>query len=128
VIDALPFNCFGQKLTEADLEGFASGAAEGLKQAFDVTDPVTASYTLAGHAMWIERAHALTKKIPATPYTLEIVCTLLQQAAVCWVARAASEPDLKTFEQTPVTLDGSSAPALVPENVFATASKAQGPA
>src|SRR6266536_1059524 len=39
VIVALPFDCFGQMMTEKDLPGFAEGASEGLKSSFDVAKP-----------------------------------------------------------------------------------------
>ena len=52
---ALPFDCFGEAMTEGELPGFASGASQGLKQSFDVGEPVTGNYSLGGHTMWIER-------------------------------------------------------------------------
>ena len=39
VVTALPFACYGQPLKPGDLANFGAGAAEGLKQTFDVTDP-----------------------------------------------------------------------------------------
>lgn len=117
VIDALPYACFGQKLGPQDLSSFGAGVAEGLKQISEVTGPIEVQYTLAGHTMWIQRARA-TPKGRTFSYTIEIVCTLLSKAAVCWLVQAPDEAGLHVFEQAPVTLDGVLAPALVPANVF----------
>ena len=118
VVDALPFACYGQTLADGDLPGFGAGAAEGLKQAFDISDPIEASYTIADHKMWIERARALPKGKTAPQYTVEIACTLLHKGVVCWMAQAADEAGLNVFEQSAVTLDGTPAPALVPPETF----------
>ena len=118
VVVALPFDCFGQRLNDRDLPGFGEGAAEGLKQAFDISSPIQASYPLASHKMWIERARAIPKGRPGPEYTVEIACTLLQKGIVCWMAQAADAVGLRVFENGPVSLDGSSAPALVPPDIF----------
>ncbi|HEY1894845.1 MAG TPA: hypothetical protein VGG62_01185 [Terracidiphilus sp.] len=115
---ALPFNCFGESMTEAELPGFASGASEGLKQSFDLGEPVTANYSLGSHAMWIERAKGTPKGHPEISYTVEITCGLLKQAAVCWMAMAADDTALHTFERGVVILDGESSGALVPPTAF----------
>src|ERR1700722_17020492 len=41
-----PFARFGPTITSKDLPGFAQGASEGIKQSFDVADPVYGDYTL----------------------------------------------------------------------------------
>jgi hypothetical protein len=115
---ALPFDCFGEAMTEAELPGFASGASEGLKQSFDIGEPVTANYSLGSHTMWIERAKGTPKGHPEVPYTVEITCGLVKKAAVCWMAMAADDAALRTFERGGVTLDGESSPALVPATAF----------
>jgi len=115
---ALPFDCFGQSMTEKDLPGFADGGAEGLKQSFDLTEPVHATYSLGNHGMWIERAKGTPKGNPETSYTIEIACGLLKKAAVCWMTMSSDESTLHTFENGAVVLDGDSFPALVPANVF----------
>lgn len=115
---ALPFDCFGEQMTEAELPGFASGASEGLKQSFDLGEPVTANYSLGSHTMWIERAKGTPKGHPELSYTVEITCGLVKKAAVCWMAMAADESALRTFERGAVTLDGESSPALVPPTAF----------
>jgi len=115
---ALPFDCFGQQITEKDLPGFAEGASEGLKQSFDMGDPLHGNYTLGSHHMWIERAKGNPKGHPDLSYTVEIACGVLKKAAVCWMAMAADDAALHVFEQGAVTLDGESADALVPPNVF----------
>lgn len=115
---ALPFDCFGEKMTEAELPGFATGASEGLKQSFDVAQPVFGNYALGSHTMWIERAKATPKGHPELPYTVEITCGLLKKAAVCWMAMAADDAALQTFEHGTITLDGESSGALVPATAF----------
>ncbi len=59
---ALPFDCFGQAMSEKDLPGFAEGGSEGLKQAFDLSEPVHATYSLGSHPIWIERAKGTPKR------------------------------------------------------------------
>ena len=120
VVDALPYDCYGQKITPQDLEVFGGGAAEGLKQTLDISTPIATTYKLAGHEMWIQRSKATAKGKPVPEYTLEVVCTLLSKAAVCWVARAGDGAGLRIFELLPVTLDGTAAQHLVPDNVFVT--------
>ena len=115
---ALPFDCFGEPMTEAQLPGFASGASEGLKQSFDMGEPVTANYSLGSHTMWIERAKGTPKGHPELPYTVEITCGLLKKAAVCWMAMAADDTALRAFERGAVNLDGEPSGALVPPTAF----------
>ena len=115
---ALPFSCFGKEMAESDLPGFAAGASEGLKQSFDIGDPVYGAYSLGGHSMWIERAKGAPKGHPELPYTVEIACSLLKKAAVCWMTMAADDTALRTFEHGAVTLDGEAPIALVPATAF----------
>ncbi len=115
---ALPFACFGKELTDKDLPGFASGASEGLKQSFDIGEPVYGMYQLGSHGMWIERAKGAPKGHPELPYTVEITCSLLKKAAVCWMSMAADEGALRTFENGKVSLDGESPTPLVPPSAF----------
>ena len=119
VIVTLPFDCFGQTMTDKDLPGFAVGAAEGLKQSFDISDPVYGSYTLGSHYLWIERAQGIPKNSPSSHYTVEIACGLLKKGAVCWMAMAADDTSLQAFEHGTVSLDGEPATALVPADAFA---------
>ena len=118
VVMELPFGCFGQTMSDKDLPGFAQGASEGIKQSFDITDPVYGSYSLQGHSMWVERAKGTPKGHPELPYTVEIACSLLTKGAVCWMAMAADESALKTFEQGPVALEQQAPVALVPPTAF----------
>jgi hypothetical protein len=118
VIVELPFACFGQTMSARDLPGFAQGASEGIKQSFDITDPVYGDYALGTHSMWIERAKGTPKGHPEAPYTVEIACTLLKKGAVCWMALAASDDALKTIEGGAVALEGDSPTALVPATAF----------
>ncbi len=115
---ALPFACFGKPMSETDLPGFAMGASDGLKQAFDIDEPVYGSYALGTHSFWIERAKGAPKGHPEMPYTVEITCSLLKKAAVCWMTMAADDSALKTFEQGAVTLDDEAPIALVPATAF----------
>ena len=115
---ALPFDCFGQSMTERDLPGFAEGGSEGLKQSFDLSEPANATYSLGTHNIWIERAKGTPKGHPETTYTVEIACGLLKKAAVCWMTMASDESTLRTFEGGAVVLDGDPFPALVPANAF----------
>ncbi len=118
VVVALPFDCYGQSMTASELPGFGAGAAEGLKQNLDVDHPVLGAYALGDHQMWIERAAGTPKGRPEPAYTVEIACTLLTKAAVCWMTMAADPDGLYTFEHGAVTLDGYAAPSLVPANAF----------
>jgi hypothetical protein len=118
VIVTLPFQCFGQTMGYDDLPGFGEGAAEGLKRTLDIIDPITASYKLAGHKMWIQRSKATPKGKTAPEYTVEIACTVLEKGAVCWLAQAADSAGLDAFERATVTLNGVNAGALVPKDVF----------
>lgn len=118
VVVQLPFGCFGQSMTAKDLPGFAQGASEGIKQSFDVSDPVNGDYTLGTHSMWIERAKGTPKGHPESPYTVEIACTVLKKGAVCWMAMAADEDALKVIEGGSVVLEGETPVALVSPEAF----------
>jgi len=115
---ALPFDCYGQKMSQADLPGFANSASAGLEQNFDLGDPVYGSYSLGSHPFWIERVRGSVKGEPGMPYTIEIACSMTKKAAVCWMTMAADEASLKTFEQAPVSLDGEDPTPLVPTKAF----------
>ena len=116
---ALPFDCFGQIMTEKDLPGFAEGASEGPRAIFDFSDPAYGNYSLGKHHMWVERAKGNPKGHPEMPYTLEIACSLLQKAAVCWMTVAGDDASLKEFEGDAVTLDGDFFAELIPATAFA---------
>jgi hypothetical protein len=115
---ALPFQCYGQKMSQADLPGFANSASAGLEQNFDLGEPVYGSYSLGSHPFWIERVRGSVKGEPGMPYTIEIACSMTKKAAVCWMTMAADEASLKTFEQAPVSMDGEDPAGLVPANAF----------
>ncbi|HUA97551.1 MAG TPA: hypothetical protein VMA34_04440 [Terracidiphilus sp.] len=119
VIVAIPFDCFGQTLTPEDLPGFGAGAAQGLKQNFTVADAVTGSYSLGTHSFWIERAKGAPKSLPSASYTLEVACSVLKTAAVCWMTTAADAEGLRVFEDSLISLEGGPATGLVPANAFA---------
>ncbi len=114
----LPFGCFGQKMTDAELPGFAEGASEQLKQSFDLAPPQYGSYTLGSHTLWIERAVGSVMNHPEAHYTIEIACSVLKLGAVCWMTAASDNAALQTFEQGKVSLDGEHPVALVPPGAF----------
>ncbi len=116
---ALPFDCFGQTLTENQLPGFGAGATEGLKQSFDIVNPVEATYALGSHHLWIQRSKGSVKGQPGSPYTVEVVCGILKKAAVCWMVTAADDTALAAFEHGAVTLEDDPPAALVPATAFA---------
>jgi hypothetical protein len=118
VVMARPFACFQPEMTAKDLPGFATGASEGLKQILDITDAVTASYTLGSHNVWIERAKGTAKGKPELHFTVETACTLLKKAAVCWMTTASDDAALRTFEDGAVSLDQDAPTALVPATAF----------
>ena len=115
---ALPFDCFGQIITEKDLPAFAEGSSEGPRAIFDFGDPVFGAYSMGSHSIWIERAKGNPKGHPEMAYTLEIACSLLKKAAVCWMTVAGDDQSLKGFEGNAVTLDGDFFPELVPSRAF----------
>jgi hypothetical protein len=121
VVTVLPFDCYGQSLTDKNLADFATGAAEGLKQTFDIANTVVANYSLGSHTMWGERATGTVKGQPGSVYTLEIACTVLEKGAVCWLTMAADSSSLQAFEQQPVTLEGDTFNAIVPASAIQAA-------
>lgn len=118
VIVELPFDCYGQTMTEHDLAGFGLGAADGLKQVFDLFDPVFGLYSLGNHHLWIERAKGSPKGHPETQYTVEIACSMLKKGAACWMTMAADKASLQAFENGSVSLEGDPATPLVPAGAF----------
>jgi hypothetical protein len=93
----LPFDCYGSVLAESELSNFGGGVANGIQNTFTVTSPTTNIYALGTHHVWIERSHATPKDDASRQYTLEIACTLLQKAAVCWMTVAADDSSLAVF-------------------------------
>ncbi len=118
VVVAMPFDCFGQSMSQQDLAGFGLGAAQGITQNFNVTDTAYGAYTLGSHNFWIERAKGSPKSNPSVQATIEIACSILKKAAVCWMAMAVDADGLRAFEDGAVTLEGEPATALVPADAF----------
>jgi hypothetical protein len=133
----LPFACFGQIITQDQLPDLAAGAAEGLKQAFDISDAVESNYMLGTHRMWAQHAMASPKGADvksqakskgqgkdqqggqsASPFTFEIACGLLHKSAVCWAVAASDAAALSDFDHASVTLDADPPASLVPATVF----------
>lgn len=121
VIIALPFDCFGQTMAPQDLPGFGAGVTEGLKTAFDFLNPVSTTYSIAGHKLWIERVKAVPRGKTAPVDTVEITCTILQKGAVCWTVQTGDDASLEAFERGAVSLEGSPSVPLVPAQVFVAA-------
>jgi hypothetical protein len=120
VIDqvVLPLDCPSQPLTGDDLPVLGTGATKGIKQNFDIGEPLVATYTLGTHRLWAERVQGTLKGQTDMHYTIEISCTLLSKAAVCWLTMAADGASLADFENATVTLDGDSPAPLVPAAIF----------
>jgi hypothetical protein len=115
---ALPFDCFGQTMTDKDLPGFAASASEGLKKSFELSEPVHGAYSLGTHSVWIERTSGSPIGHPEVKYTVETVCSVLKKGTVCWMAMTADADALETFEHGAVALDGEPPAALVPAEAF----------
>lgn len=118
VVTVLPFACYGQTMTASDLPNLGEGASEGMKQTFDMAEPVDATYSLGSHTVWIERASGTPKNHAERSFTFEIACTVLKKGAVCWMTMAADASGLQAFEQGKVSLEGEAGTTLVPANVF----------
>ncbi|MGB6692228.1 MAG: hypothetical protein WBE76_30665 [Terracidiphilus sp.] len=118
VVVALPFDCFGEQMTDKELPGFAQGALNGIDGSFAVSGTVSARYSLGAHSLWIERSKGNVKGHAEAEYTIETVCSVLKKGAVCWMVMAADQDALAAFEGGAVTLDGDAHPALVPAAVF----------
>jgi hypothetical protein len=127
VVVQLPEACFGQTITNKDLPGFAQGALTNIKQTMVLSDPVYGAYTLGTHDLQIERVAAVVIGHPEAKYTVEITCGVLKKGAVCWMAMAADNADLATFEQGQVSLDGEPPAALVPADAFEKSSSSAPP-
>lgn len=118
VVVQLPFDCIGKTVTDSDLPGIAEGASAQLKQQFIFKETDRGSYALGTHKLEIDRSRGTPKGHPNTPYTMEIICTVLKKGAVCWMAVAADDAALKAFEQSQVALEGDNPAALVPATAF----------
>jgi len=123
VVVTLPWDCFGQAFTSKDLPSFGEGAAGGLVQNFNVATPVYGAYALGSHDLWIERVQGSAKDDPQSQYTIELACTILKKAAVCWMTLASDSTALASFENSTVSLEGETATALVPASAFQTPSQ-----
>jgi hypothetical protein len=114
----LPFSCLGAEMTDKDLPGMGSGAMEGIQQSFDIAEPVYGVYSLGSHSVWIERAKGSLKGHSEVQYTVETVCSIMKKGAVCWMAIAADDAALQTFEHGAVTLESEAPTSLVPVDAF----------
>jgi len=114
----LPSACMGKEMSPADLPGFGIAATQGIQMGFETGDPLLAEYSLGSHKVWAARAKGNPAGHPEMPYTVETVCTLVKKGAVCWMALAANDAGLATFEQALVILDKEAPTPLVPANSF----------
>jgi len=114
----LPSECMGKEMSPTDLPGFGIAATQGIQMGFDVGDPLLAEYSLGSHKVWAARAKGNPAGHPELPYTVETVCTLVKKGAVCWMALAADDAALTTFEKGSVTLDKEAPTHLVPATAF----------
>lgn len=122
-IVVLPFDCYGQQFEANGLAAFGGGFAEALKRSWNLTDPTYGTYRLGSHSLWIEHASGSLVTHPEVKRTMEIACSFLKKAAVCWISFTEDEADLQAFEHGQVTLDGEAPTALVPATAFATKTK-----
>jgi len=118
VVVALPFACFGQQLADKDLPSFAMRTAEGIKKTWDINDPVYGAYTIGKHSVWIERATGAPTGHTDVKFNVEIACSILKKAAVCWMGMTTNTADKNDFEHGAVTLDADTVPALVPADAL----------
>jgi hypothetical protein len=114
----LSFDCMGHSFTATDLPSIASGVTEGLKKNIEIANPVNHTYTLGTHSMWIEHSSGSLIGHPEIKRTMETVCSVLKKGVVCWMAMAADDDALLTFENGAVTLDEDAATPLVPANAL----------
>ncbi len=117
-VAGLSFDCVGHPYTSADIPSVASNVTESLTKNIQIDNPVTNTYTLGTHSMWIERASGSLVGHPETKRTMETVCSVLKKGVVCWMTIAADDDSLQTFENGVVTLDGEDATALVPADAL----------
>jgi hypothetical protein len=118
VVVGLSFDCMGHTFTVQDLPSVATGVNEGLAKSIQIDNPVTNTYTLGTHSMWIQRATGSLAGHPEIKRTMETVCSVLKKGVVCWMALAADDATLQTFENGVVTLDGEDATTLVPADAL----------
>ena len=118
VVVALPFACYGQVMTAGDLPDFGAGARRNSRRPSML--PQMQSRANTG---WAAIACGLSARReppgpPQSECTFEMVCTVLEKVAACWIAMAADDVGLQAFEQGAVSLDGEPATALVPASAF----------
>jgi hypothetical protein len=110
----LAYDCVGGVLKQSSLAATAVGISAGIKKNFVITDAVYGDYKLGQHELWIERAKAAPIVAPGKNLDLEIVCTMLKKAMVCWAGFAGTPSGLNALEAGKVSLEGDKPLALVP--------------
>jgi hypothetical protein len=119
-IAGLSFDCVGHTYTTQDLPSVASEASDNLKNNLQIANPVSNTYTLGTHSLWIQRVSGSLIGHPEINRTMETVCSTLKKSVVCWMILATDNDALQTFENGMVTLDDDAATALVPANTLQT--------
>jgi hypothetical protein len=114
----ISYDCLGQKYTDKDLPYIGTGVSGGLKQGFNVIDPVYGAYTLGSHSLWIERAMGNFISNPDEKRELEVVCAILKNGVACWMTFVTDDAALKVFEEGQVVLEGDAPTALVPPDAL----------
>ncbi len=115
---ALEYSCLGETMKQGDLAALGSGIAESVGKNVNVKDPAYGAYKLGSHDFWIERAQANPKDHPERSFTLEVTCTILKKAMVCWMGFANDKDALDTFEGGRTGLEGEPPVPLVPPSAF----------
>jgi hypothetical protein len=123
VVIVLPYACVGGVINEGDLPGVAAGFSEGVKEGFNIADPIYGAYKLGKHNFWVERAQATAKNHPESVFTLETPCTMLKKALVCWMGFAKDQDALNVLEGGQTSLDGDPPAVLVPPAAFKSKAK-----
>src|SRR5271157_450201 len=114
----MSFDCIGHTFSAQELPSIASGVSKGLKRSMEIVNPVSNTYTLGTHSMWIERASGSLVGHPEIKQTVETVCSVLKKGVVCCMVLTSDDDALQTFEQGTVTLDDDAATALVPADAL----------
>ncbi|MGA3160267.1 MAG: hypothetical protein ABSC77_03545 [Terracidiphilus sp.] len=119
-VAGLFFDCVGHTYTTQDLPSVASDVSDNLKNNLQIANPVSSTYTLGTHSVWIQRVSGSLIGHPEINRTMETVCSTLKKGVVCWMILATDNDALQTFENGMVTLDDDAATALVPANTLQT--------
>jgi|SRR5579872_875038 len=117
---AIPFDCMGQRVVNADLPALTAAFINMQTQLMDISESTDGAYSLGTHKFWIVRIKGAFKDNHSIAITEAVTCALVRQAVVCWMGSAPSIDDgaLQTFESLPVTFEGEDSRPLVPATAF----------